>query len=57
MATTHGNRMGAAIPRAARNIPTNPFVKPGELQTYVAGLEQDFDKQLAKQTAALPKAN
>ena len=35
----------------------NPFVKPGELQTYVAGLEQDFDKQLAKQTAALPKAN
>jgi metallo-beta-lactamase class B len=35
----------------------NPFVKPGELQTYVAGLEQDFDKQLAKQTAALPKPN
>src|ERR1700744_4766582 len=35
----------------------NPFVKPGELATYVAGLEQDFDKQLAKQTAALPKAN
>jgi metallo-beta-lactamase class B len=35
----------------------NPFVKPGELQTYVAGLEADFDKQLAKQTAALPKAN
>jgi len=34
----------------------NPFVKPGELQTYVAGLEQDFDKQLAKQTAALEKA-
>jgi metallo-beta-lactamase class B len=33
----------------------NPFVKPGELQTYVAGLETDFDKQLAKQTAALPK--
>jgi metallo-beta-lactamase class B len=31
----------------------NPFVKPGELQTYVAGLETDFDKQLAKQTAAL----
>jgi metallo-beta-lactamase class B len=31
----------------------NPFVKPGELQTYVAGLEADFDKQLAKQTAAL----
>ncbi|MBV9565445.1 MAG: BJP family subclass B3 metallo-beta-lactamase [Bradyrhizobium sp.] len=35
----------------------NPFVKPGELATYVAGLEQDFDKQLAKQTAALQKAN
>jgi metallo-beta-lactamase class B len=33
----------------------NPFVKPGELQTYVAGLEADFDKQLAKQTAALKK--
>jgi metallo-beta-lactamase class B len=31
----------------------NPFVKPGELATYVASLEQDFDKQLAKQTAAL----
>jgi len=31
----------------------NPFVKPGELAIYVAGLEQDFDKQLAKQTAAL----
>src|ERR1700744_204118 len=35
----------------------NPFVKPGELATYAAGLEQDFDKQLAKQTAALQKAN
>ena len=35
----------------------NPFVKPGELGTYVAGLEQDFDKQLAKQTASLQKAN
>ena len=35
----------------------NPFVKPGENATYVAGLEQDFDKQLAKQTAALAKAN
>ena len=34
----------------------NPFVKPGEIQTYVAGLEVDFDKQLAKQTAALEKA-
>jgi metallo-beta-lactamase class B len=35
----------------------NPFVKPGELATYVAGLEQDFDQQLARQTAALGKAN
>ncbi|WP_375776739.1 BJP family subclass B3 metallo-beta-lactamase [Bradyrhizobium sp. ma5] len=35
----------------------NPFVKPGENASYVAGLEQDFDKQLAKQTAALQKAN
>ncbi|KAA0074700.1 BJP family subclass B3 metallo-beta-lactamase [Tardiphaga sp. P9-11] len=31
----------------------NPFVKPGELATYAATLEQDFDKQLARQTAAL----
>jgi len=35
----------------------NPFVKSGENASYVAGLEQDFDKQLAKQTAALQKAN
>jgi metallo-beta-lactamase class B len=35
----------------------NPFVKPGELTAYVTGLEQDFDKQLAKQTAALQKSN
>jgi len=34
----------------------NPFVKPDELATYVAGLEQDFDKQLAKQTAAMQTA-
>jgi metallo-beta-lactamase class B len=33
----------------------NPFVKPGELATYAAGLAQDFDKQLVKQTAALQK--
>ncbi|MCK1358822.1 BJP family subclass B3 metallo-beta-lactamase [Bradyrhizobium sp. 199] len=33
----------------------NPFVKPGELATYVTGLSEDFDKQLAKQTAALEK--
>jgi metallo-beta-lactamase class B len=33
----------------------NPFVKPGELETYVQGLKQDFDKQLAKQQATLEK--
>src|SRR6201994_2072028 len=35
----------------------NPFVKPGELGTYIAGLEADFEKQLAKQTAAMQKPN
>ena len=35
----------------------NPFVKPGEFTTYVAGLEADFDKALAKQTAELEKKN
>jgi metallo-beta-lactamase class B len=35
----------------------NPFVKPGELAAYVAGLEADFDKALVKQTAALQKPN
>ena len=33
----------------------NPFVKPDELATYVTGLSEAFDKQLAKQTAALEK--
>jgi metallo-beta-lactamase class B len=33
----------------------NPFVKPGELETYVQGLKQYFDKQLAKQQATLQK--
>jgi metallo-beta-lactamase class B len=33
----------------------NPFVKPGENVTYVTTLSEDFDKQLAKQTAALEK--
>lgn len=33
----------------------NPFVKPGELATYATGLSAEFDKQLAKQTAALEK--
>jgi metallo-beta-lactamase class B len=30
----------------------NPFVKPGELATYIATLEKDFNTQLEKQTAA-----
>ncbi|MBR0774315.1 BJP family subclass B3 metallo-beta-lactamase [Bradyrhizobium diazoefficiens] len=34
----------------------NPFVKPGELTTYATGLSEEFDKQLAKQTAALAQA-
>ncbi|RXH26345.1 MULTISPECIES: BJP family subclass B3 metallo-beta-lactamase [Bradyrhizobium] len=33
----------------------NPFVKPGELATYASGLSEEFDKQLARQTAALEK--
>lgn len=33
----------------------NPFVNPGELATYATGLSEAFDKQLAKQTAALEK--
>lgn len=33
----------------------NPFVKPEELATYITGLSEEFDKQLAKQTAALEK--
>jgi metallo-beta-lactamase class B len=35
---------------------SNPFVKPGEFQTFVAGLAQDFDNQLAKQTDALQRS-
>jgi hypothetical protein len=36
----------------------NPFVKPGEFNTYVAGLEKAFDAGLAKQTAeASPSKN
>jgi metallo-beta-lactamase class B len=35
----------------------NPFVNPGELPAYAATLEADFDKALAKQTAALRKPN
>jgi metallo-beta-lactamase class B len=33
----------------------NPFVQPGELATYAATLEKDFDEKLAGQTAALQK--
>ncbi len=33
----------------------NPFVKPDELATYATRLSEEFDKQLAKQTAALDK--
>jgi metallo-beta-lactamase class B len=39
-----------------KNAAPNPFVKPGELATYATGLSEDFDKQLAKQTAALQPA-
>ncbi|MEH2469357.1 metallo-beta-lactamase class B [Nitrobacteraceae bacterium AZCC 2161] len=35
----------------------NPFVQPGELAAYAVTLEQDFDKALTNQTAALQKAN
>ena len=52
----HPEVYGMQAKRAAmKDGAPNPFVKPGELQTYVAGLEADFDKQLAKQTAALQK--
>lgn len=39
-----------------KNDTPNPFVKPGELATYATGLSEAFDKQLAKQTAALQGA-
>jgi metallo-beta-lactamase class B len=36
----------------------NPFVKPGEFNTYVAGPEKAFDAGLAKPTAeASPSKN
>ncbi len=54
----HPEVYGMQAKRAAMKVGTpNPFVKPGENVTYVTGLEQDFDKQLAKQTAALQKPN
>jgi metallo-beta-lactamase class B len=39
-----------------KNATPNPFVKPGELPAYATGLSEDFDKALAKQTAALQPA-
>ena len=39
-----------------KNPTPNPFVKPGELPAYATGLSEDFDKALAKQTAALQPA-
>jgi metallo-beta-lactamase class B len=54
----HPEVYGMQAKRAAmKDGAPNPFVKPGELNAYAATLEQDFDKQLAKQTAALQKAN
>lgn len=54
----HPEVYGMQAKRAAmKDGAPNPFVKPGENVTYVSALEQDFDKQLAKQTAALQKAN
>jgi metallo-beta-lactamase class B len=50
----HPEVYGMQAKRAAmKDGAPNPFVKPGELATYAATLEQDFDKQLARQTAAL----
>ena len=35
----------------------NPFVKPGELASYIATLQEQFETQLAKQKEALGKQN
>jgi metallo-beta-lactamase class B len=52
----HPEVYGMQAKRAAmKDGAPNPFVKPGELGTYIAGLEADFEKALAKQTAALQK--
>ncbi len=49
----HPEVYGMAAKRAQMKDGTpNPFVKPGELATYIATLEQDFNTQLEKQTAA-----
>jgi metallo-beta-lactamase class B len=47
--------MQAKRAQQIKDASPNPFVKPGENATYVATLSEDFDKQLAKQTAALEK--
>jgi metallo-beta-lactamase class B len=53
----HPEVYGMQVKRAAmQDGAPNPFVKPGELAAYATTLEQDFDKQLAKQTAALQTA-
>lgn len=50
----HPEVYGMQAKRAAmKDGAPNPFVKPGELATYATSLSEDFDKQLAKQTAAL----
>lgn len=52
----HPEVYGMQAKRAAmREGAPNPFVKPGELATYATSLSEDFDKQLARQTAALEK--
>lgn len=54
----HPEVYGMQDKRAAmKDAAENPFVKPGENVTYVTSLEEDFTKQMAKQTAALEKPN
>lgn len=54
----HPEVYGMQAKRAAmKDGAPNPFVNPGENVSYVTGLEQDFDKALAKQTAALKPQN
>lgn len=48
--------MQAKRAQQIKSATPNPFVKPGELATYATGLSEEFDKQLAKQTAALQAA-
>jgi metallo-beta-lactamase class B len=54
----HPEVYGMQAKRAAmKDGAPNPFVQPGELAAYAATLETDFDKALARQTAALQKGN